>query len=1430
MHKALLQYFFLKTKRQIGGAPFTSRFYLPNKPKKDMHIKLDEKYSIIKRDGLLKFKWGDEDQQPEQPPESQNFPITFSKLSFDGINSIKFNDMGFLEVTSDNQIDPAILDDRKDQLMEYFNVKEYAPEEIASKYNYKVIFLVIDRLPFPTQEIKEKLSRQFGIDTIDINIRNLDQKVIISFFTKLTSFQEINEKLSQIEFRLDPSRIFIDASDGGSLTEVKENLRLLTEKIAQLPIEAVVNFVKSTKQVITDLEGIDPNAIENISKVENLFQNFSTTLEKTAESYVIRSNKNPVLAVPDPEISDRTSSLLTIFKDIVQSVQTSLEGIDQDNQSVIITSLREKESEIDRQIDTIDSVIQKLNSATNTIKSSQSTTNYLEEQAGKQKSICRACKHDFVIQSGNQDLVFYNGTEQEVLSDSYEPMISLPNLVEKQDKDVSNEEITQLIDNGLSIDTDLTQLNPQEAGNLYKINYNGGNLEDVSRKTEEVRIVSGELKLKITDFKRKIIEYQKSLNTYKLSYVQSFYYSLFMLMSIKNSILTQSQLIYELLSVGNCQYYLNIIKVILRKINNRDIGPSERFFQKYHFLLLKDMELLLEFIIKQGRAGKGNVEVGVYNGIQANIIVSKCRGKMASLLSIFNSFKDILDAYKTQVLPPVSVYVRVNDWKQNNTFRVEDGKQKGVQHGSNNLPIDQRAEGDIIFTRNDADGRFLDVSLDKCSKLHYDQEEKLTIDKEDSSNYDRDYDEVEKKIRVEEVLTSTEIPTNEALNKYMSLSSQLTKKDIMLITYGTSGTGKSFALFGGRGQKGLLQSTLSEIRGRPKISFRVYELYCMGVQYPFYWQSREKIYQRCFTYRFNTSGDLEVAGVDMIDNYQGIKAHIQKTKNPNADESGFVEIEFRHYHNFVDIVEKIDKVRSKSKEEITITQPKDWPQRIKKTTNNPQSSRSIIIYEFLIQFSKDNNKRLVIVDLPGLEDPKISYVENPQFKIDDDVVEGAKILGASFLMNPIFIPLFKQEYTRAIKEFLSKMPKEIIDGWLDTDMITLGNRGQKKVITKEKVAKYITSGTRGLELTPEAGIKFRGDAFYKGPGLGNKNNETGDLQRFNNCFVYFILYIIKIGRIDILVDLITFIIQKKIIVEGTEDTVPIVPGSIGNLNNSTDDNQINYTSLKEKIKLAYEGIAINENILGLIYFLISKVEKTSDKDKLFKNPSYGIKSQADISKGPTPQTDEKDRRVSFDGKSLTDEAEMKKYIDEKTRILEETAGEIFAREARSIIKLAYSGTEDPNLITFDLRKDGVTTTKSLYKDSVDSYDHQKIFTVPNNLGDKEWLPSSEVQKRVANKQIPLIFDYLSPYLGAGPTSPQEWASKLDPQSGNPYYYNATTGITQWEKPEGFEEESKGIESVILFTLLTNNDPKKKCFYQIELLKDSLSFLKELVVQ
>ena len=1356
MHKALLQYFFLKTKRQFGGAPITARFYLQDKPTKDMPLKLDEKYSIIKRGGLLKFRWIDEDQQPEQPPESLEFPMNLSTLSFDGIKSIKFNDIGFLEVTYDDPINTAT----KERLMQYFKVKEYDPEEIARNYNYKVIFLVIDSLPFPTQEIKEKFSRQFQIDTIDINIRNLDRKIIISFFTKLTNFEEIKSKLSLIGFQFDPSRIFIDVSDGGSLTEVKENLKLLTEKITQLPIQAVVEFVQSTKQVITELEGIEPNAIENISKVENLFQNFSTTLQKTAESYVIRSNKNPVLAVPEPEISDQTSSFLTIFRDIVDSVQTSLKDIDQDNQSEIITSLREKQSEIDRQIDTIDSVIQKLNSATNTLKSSQSTTNYLQQQEQKAIIICRACKHDFLIPPNNQDLVFYNGTEEEVLSDSYEPMISLPNLVEKQDKDVSTEGITQLIEKGLSFDTDLTQLNPQEAGNLYKINYNGGNLEDVSKKTEEIRIVSGELKLEISDFKRKIMKYQDALVEFKLAYVQSFYYSLFMLMSIKNSILTQSQLIYELLSVGNCQYYLNIIKVILRKINNRDIGPSERFFQKYHFLLLKDMELLLEFIIKQGRAGKGNVEGGVYNGIQANIIVSKCRGKMASLLSIFNSFKDILDAYKTQVLPPVSVYVRVNDWKQDNS---------AIQYGSNNLAPEQRPETAIVFSRNDNDGRILDVSLEKCKALNAHTNE--------NANFDLpEFKEVET-VHVEEVLTSTEIPTNEALNKYMSLSSQLTKKDIMLITYGTSGTGKSFALFGGRGQKGLLQSTLSEIRGKPKISFRVYELYCMGVQYPFYWQDRKKIYQRCFTYRFNTSGDLEVAGVDMIDNYQGIKAHIEKTKRPTADGSGFVEIEYRHYHNFVDIVKKIDMVRSK---EIILNQDEDWPQRIKKTTNNPQSSRSIIVYEFMIEFSSTNKKRLVIVDLPGLEDPETSYVKNPKFQISGDLQ--TPILGASFLMNPIFIPLFKPQYTAKILEFIETKVNQVIrQGWFNENMFTINNgkRNGEEVsfVTAEPVSTYFKFTNEKIELTKEASKKWSGgDGLYK----------NADVQRKNNGLIYFILYLINQGKIDILVDMITFIIKEN------EQTI----GDISNLFPVDEDGTVNYKSLKEKIKLAYEGVAINENILGLIYFLISKVEEVEDNgEKKYKNASSVIKSQKDISKG------QNERRLKFNKPAVPKGNEEKIKLETLNRdnFLKETAGEIFAREARYVGRKIYNGNTNIILTGSSIQKQNgeQITAQSLYEDSVRSYDHQKIFTVPEGLGDSPWLEDNEIERRVSNGEIPLIYDYLAPYLD--------------------------------KEPFDEDEEPSGIESVILFTLLTNNDPKKKCFYQIELLKDSLSFLKELVV-
>jgi hypothetical protein len=35
-------------------------------------------------------------------------------------------------------------------------------------------------------------------------------------------------------------------------------------------------------------------------------------------------------------------------------------------------------------------------------------------------------------------------------------------------------------------------------------------------------------------------------------------------------------------------------------------------------------------------------------------------------------------------------------------------------------------------------------------------------------------------------------------------------------------------------------------------------------------------------------------------------------------------------------------------------------------------------------------------------------------------------------------------------------------------------------------------------------------------------------------------------------------------------------------------------------------------------------------------------------------------------------------------------------------------------------------------------------------------------------------------------SPQEWEQKTDPTSGQPFYYNNSTGVTQWEVPEGFQ--------------------------------------------
>lgn len=57
------------------------------------------------------------------------------------------------------------------------------------------------------------------------------------------------------------------------------------------------------------------------------------------------------------------------------------------------------------------------------------------------------------------------------------------------------------------------------------------------------------------------------------------------------------------------------------------------------------------------------------------------------------------------------------------------------------------------------------------------------------------------------------------------------------------------------------------------------------------------------------------------------------------------------------------------------------------------------------------------------------------------------------------------------------------------------------------------------------------------------------------------------------------------------------------------------------------------------------------------------------------------------------------------------------------------------------------------------------------------------------------------------SDPSDWQELTDPSSGKFYYYNAKTGVTQWDKPEGFKSENDVKEPVSTPTPAATSTPQ-----------------------
>ena len=386
------------------------------------------------------------------------------------------------------------------------------------------------------------------------------------------------------------------------------------------------------------------------------------------------------------------------------------------------------------------------------------------------------------------------------------------------------------------------------------------------------------------------------------------------------------------------------------------------------------------------------------------------------------------------------------------------------------------------------------------------------------------------KITFEGVFSLEDIPSNSALANYMSIPSFLAdNKSIMLITYGYSGVGKTFTVFGKGTTPGLLQSSLQSITNKERISYRAFDLYGLGFPYKSYWNGKNinKFHHKVFSYIKKDSVLEEVEHLN-----DTIESYISDTTN-------YTELQQDDIANFSNIVDEIDDVRTSKG-------------RIKRTPNNIVSSRSIMIYDFKIILDTGNEVSFIILDLPGKENIKETFVNEPptnQYQcieyiyndpsetlaLNDEMVRGMAYLSPLSLM--LHAPFARRMYNICGKDNYLK------------EITSYGKTYQKAV-----------DGNYALNL-----------GLLK-PNISDKTDIILGLETFRNIILN-----------DDFTNLIKF---YNLLFKNKSDYAD---------NAGISDNGKKCTTSENGILAPFEGYYINENISGLLKTLLKYIQNLSSE-------------------------------------------------------------------------------------------------------------------------------------------------------------------------------------------------------------------------------------------
>lgn len=839
-------------------------------------------------------------------------------------------------------------------------------------------------------------------------------------------------------------------------------------------------------------------------------------------------------------------------------------------------------------------------------------------------------------------------------------------------------------------------------------------------------------------------QYTKIVKIYNDLQIKLFQHTLFTTLILTNQLFTSDYVIYDYINKGTISFYNKIIKNIISKINKKNQSDEIMYLKKYHFVTLVKLSNFCDSIFEK---------IGVYDIIN----IEKCKNDVVNGFLLLNYFKSILESYREKYQNAITIYARINDVKT--VINVNDiaafNAHKMFISDYEKMEFGIR-EGTLLKNAStNADNTLMHIRKSTCGKLN----------SPDIATY-----------KFTEVFDSIQFPMNGDISKYMTLDTQLSKgKGIAIMTYGYSGTGKTFTLFGSNdaNKEGILQSTLDNINGLKSVKFRLFELYGYGLTYPHYWKDdkssesrmneisheiyKYKVIQNSTTLLYESVEEVKARDISTY-----IDDHIGSHETYISIPESIVSNIFKNFDKFMTEIEGLRQ--GKNINGTTI----EMKRRIRDTPNNIVSSRSVLVYDFILEIG-NNHVPFLIIDLPGREEIVQTYIspflENDHVKnilknglnaipnqstnnliVEptnfDDKILFMKTLLATMAINPIATPLFaynEDKTSNIIFDFINKHDDrkkiftEELNFQFEIDSTKYTKMSNETIVGNNVLGKYKLLeeiiNPKGTRLS----IYFNIDSDFK-LGLNDVKlngfgySKTNTYQYHALVSIHIMNRLIIMNRFDIIFELykkIVYVHLNKYLIEGVDkiensniiNTFDELKRSNfkGELINSVEQKK---EKLKEIIQYDYyltpfEGIYINENIAGLIKYLGATMIVDEDDKKTFLNMQKKDMLQPE---GLNFQYQQKITRMWL-MKNGKDEKEI------KTGTKEEGRSEKDIRD--------FFGLNDNSTQIFELFEERSNQLSYNYANM------QKIYNI---------LTTSYSSQKIFNFDRPLITDILDPYV------------------------------------------------------------------------------------